>query len=218
MSNSTSINNITTVAHTKGGVGKSIISWNLAYALRKKDKKVIIIDLDFQQTLFFASEIRKCHAKKEIRESGIQVMQVDNIEELIVLLHTEDVHIIIDVGGFDTDLNRTAITYADNILVPVGMETTEIIGLQTFKAILSELDTAKISLLRNNIHHAVTNYTEIIKALSDIEDSILLESVIRSSKAFDRAIARGLSVVEDSSKNSTLAAQQIMELADELYK
>ena len=44
---------IITVAHTKGGVGKSTLAWNLAHSLLEKGEKVTIIDLDFQQTLFF---------------------------------------------------------------------------------------------------------------------------------------------------------------------
>lgn len=42
---------IITVAHTKGGVGKSTLAWNLAHSLLEKNEKVTIVDLDFQQNI-----------------------------------------------------------------------------------------------------------------------------------------------------------------------
>ena len=43
---------IITIAHTKGGVGKSTLAWNLAHSLKATGKIVRIVDLDFQQTFF----------------------------------------------------------------------------------------------------------------------------------------------------------------------
>ncbi|MDD2895476.1 MAG: ParA family protein [Aliarcobacter sp.] len=36
------------VAHTKGGVGKSTLAWNIAHSLKVHGENIKIIDLDFQ--------------------------------------------------------------------------------------------------------------------------------------------------------------------------
>jgi chromosome partitioning protein len=46
---------IIAVAHTKGGVGKSTIAWNIATAL-KESHNVELIDLDFQRTLTYIKQ------------------------------------------------------------------------------------------------------------------------------------------------------------------
>ncbi|HIP26526.1 MAG TPA: ParA family protein, partial [Flavobacteriaceae bacterium] len=46
---------IIVVSHTKGGVGKSTISFNLATALNSK-YNIEVVDLDFQKTLTYLNE------------------------------------------------------------------------------------------------------------------------------------------------------------------
>ena len=52
---------IITIAHTKGGVGKSLISFHLAVAL-----KAAVIDLDFQQTIIIRATCKFKHYKQLI--------------------------------------------------------------------------------------------------------------------------------------------------------
>jgi chromosome partitioning protein len=46
--------NIVSVFNNKGGVAKSTICWNVAYALDQKSKKVLLIDFDPQCNLSLA--------------------------------------------------------------------------------------------------------------------------------------------------------------------
>jgi len=52
------IMNTIAVYHNKGGVGKTTVTVNLAAALRKKGKRVLLIDIDSQANTTFAGLIK----------------------------------------------------------------------------------------------------------------------------------------------------------------
>ena len=138
---------IITIGHTKGGVGKSTLAWNLAHALVNDGKKVTIIDLDFQQTLFFINAIAKMNEQKTI-----EVLQPQSGSELLEIFDAHNGYLIVDVGGFDNDINRIALSRANKILVPISTSVTEVIGFKTFEAILDDIDATSINIVLNNIH------------------------------------------------------------------
>jgi len=163
------------VAHTKGGVGKSLISWHLAMEI---EKKVKLVDLDFQKTLIFTNSIRKQNNLKPL-----VIDSVNNEEELISSLEDDKYkYIIVDVGGFDSDLNRMAIYAADLIIVPASEKITELAGLSKFEEIIQDISTKtdeeiKCYILENNINHSVKDLT-------------LLEEFIKTSKIFNKFSTR----------------------------
>jgi len=61
------------VYHNKGGVGKTTVAVNLAAALRKKGKRVLLIDLDSQANTTFATGLIKFQFEEDdnLRESNI---------------------------------------------------------------------------------------------------------------------------------------------------
>jgi len=198
-------NHIITIAHTKGGVGKSTIAWNLANALVADQKEVTIIDLDFQQTLFFVNHIRASGEHK-----GLNVIQPEP-QDLITLLNTLTGTLIIDVGGFDNDINRLAITYADKIVVPLSHSVTEILGFKTFEAILEEIGPkAPVHILLNNIHPLVKNFDLMTEAL---QGHHILNAIIRNRKTYKETMGNGKSVFDTK---DTIAIQEIQRLKDEL--
>jgi chromosome partitioning protein len=180
---------IITVAHTKGGVGKSTLSWNLAHSIRAKGEKVTIIDLDFQQTLYFINDIASHNG-----QIPLEVLQPESGSELIEILQDHHGYIIIDIGAFDNDINRIAISYANKILVPVSNSVTEVIGFKTFEAILGEIDTSSVNIVLNNIHPLTKNFNDIHQAIATTEYATLLKTVIRSRKTYKDTLALGKSV------------------------
>ena len=196
---------ILTVAHTKGGAGKSTIAWNLAHALKSKDKKVSIVDLDFQQTLFFVNSMR------EVQD--IEVLQPQTTDELIELFENYDGHLVVDIGGFDSDINRTAISWADKILVPISASITEVIGFKTFEGILKEIDNPFINIVLNNIHPLTKNFDVIKEAIGDNPNTKLLNSIVRARKIYKDTMGDGLSVFDTKDKT---AISEIQGLCDEL--
>ncbi|HKM18620.1 MAG TPA: ParA family protein [Aliarcobacter sp.] len=197
---------IITVAHTKGGVGKSTLAWNLAHSLLEKGEKVTIVDLDFQQTLFFINSL--CENPK------LEVLQPQDTSELLEIFENQQGYLIVDVGGFDSDINRTAMSKANKILVPISESVTEIIGFKTFEAILGEVGNKTIDMVLNNIHPLQKDFTSVEAAIQN-DNSNLLKTIIRQRKTYKIVLADGKSVFES---NDLKAIDEIRGLRDELIK
>ncbi|MFY9088928.1 AAA family ATPase [Arcobacter aquimarinus] len=195
---------IITVAHTKGGVGKSTLAWNLAHALHAAGEVVKIVDLDFQQTLYFINTLNE--------ESTMEVLQPQTADELLDIFEDHHGYLIVDVGGFDSDINRLAMSKADKIVVPVSSSVTEIIGFQTFKDILKDIDAVSISVVLNNIHPLQKEFTNIEQIVQK-ENMKLLKTVVRSRKIYKDSLGFGKSVFDTGEKR---AIEEIEGLRDEL--
>ena len=201
------MNKIITIGHSKGGVGKSTIAYNLAYAIQMIDEKVTIIDLDFQQTLHFVYGLAEFPT--------IDVLQPQSASELIELFENTSGYIIVDIGGFDSDINRIALNYANKVIVPISNSVTDVIGFKTFEAILEELDlNGSINLLLNNIHPLSKNFDDVVAATkTDLKQTKLLNTVVRSRKIFRDSLGSGQSVFEFSDYK---ARDEIIGLRDEI--
>lgn len=197
---------ILTIAHTKGGVGKSTLVWHLAHSFQ--NKLVAVIDLDFQQTL---------HYLNLIGDSKLTLIQPQNSEELIdFITFTAPCYdfVLIDVGGFDSDINRTALRYSDKIIIPVSDSVTEVLGWMTFREILKEISTsADFYMILNNIHPLTKNFNTIKEAIADTNVK-LLDTIVRSRKIYKLSMGNGTSVfdVEDAIQSQ----REIRGVRDEL--
>lgn len=196
------------VAHTKGGVGKSTLSWNVAHSLKVHGKNVKIIDLDFQQTLFFVNSI----AAKRNQET-IEVLQPKTGSELLEIINNYDGYIVIDAGGFDNDINRIALSNADKILVPISPSAVEVIGFMTFETILNDVNATAVNLVLNNIHPLQRDFTDIQNAVSH-NGIKLLNTIVRSRKTYKDVMGLGKSVFEHTDLR---AIAEIEELKNELF-
>lgn len=201
---------IITFGHTKGGVGKSTLAFNLANAIQKTtDEKVTIIDLDFQQTLYFISNINE--------ENTIKVLQPQSPSELIEMLEELHGYIIIDLGGFDNDINRIAIRYSNILVVPISISITELIGLKTFEEILREINSSvSIKILFNDIHPLTKDLSTIKQATQlKLKDVSILNTVIYTRAIYKTSIADGKSVLE---YGDAKAKNEILRLTNELIQ
>jgi chromosome partitioning protein len=197
-----------TVAHTKGGVGKSTLAWHLAHALKEIGKSVTLVDLDFQQTLYFVNQIRDL--------GDIAVLQPQTVEDVMQLLigseHRSDYYIV-DVGGFDSDINRAALEFSHKVVIPISESVTEVLGFKTFESIINELvlQDTEFNIVLNNVHPLTRNFSIIKEAIG--ENYKLLNTVIRSRKVYKTTLGVGSSVFDT---NNERAKEEIRGIRDEL--
>lgn len=200
---------ILTVAHTKGGVGKSTLVWHLAHSLKHIRRSVAIIDLDFQQTLHYINLM----AGEPFRL--IQPQSSDELIEFVMHSASQYDFVLIDVGGFDADINRTALTYSHRILIPLSDSVTEVIGFETFKSILEQISTsADFYMVLNNIHPLTRNFDTIREAISGTNIA-LLDTVVRNRKVYKLTMGDGKSVFDSINEQ---AIQEIKGVRDELIR
>ena len=205
---------IITIAHQKGGVGKSTIALNLAVELNKKyDLKVI--DLDYQKSITIFNETRK---EKNLKP--LNIIHIENQKELIDVLKNNNELILIDSGGFDSDLNRIAIVGADLIITPVSNNLIEIYGLEAFKKILQELKEIepeiKSYILLNNIDPKATKaIKELKKYIQKNEEYFsLFDIVLRRRADFAKSFEKGKNVIEMDKKSK--ASKELKKLIKDI--
>ena len=190
---------IITIAHTKGGVGKSLISFHLAVAMN-----AAVIDLDFQRTIIINNEMRASNGKRPIA-----VLQTKTMQDLLKLRNhniknrgtDKEKTFIIDVGGFDSDVNRVAIAIADLVIVPANDKTNDIIGLHQFKQIIEEIEEStnlelKPMLLINNVSPMTKDFISLDTFVDENKNFKLMKSILRTRADYYKALETGTGITE----------------------
>ena len=209
---------IISIAHTKGGVGKSTIAWNLATQLENK-YNVEIIDLDFQKTLTYTNEFR---------DKPFKVENFDNLKSLnkYIAKDSNDRVSIIDVGGFDSDINRMSIIMSDIVITPVSDSGTELLGLMRFEKVLDEMSKAmnediKTTVLINDINPKKTKLDDLIDYIEENRHFTLFNTILRTRADYGKALDRGLGVVEYDKKSKAAKefkafSKEVKEMIEEI--
>jgi len=206
------------ISHQKGGVGKSTIAWNLATALQKK-YNVELVDLDIQKTLTYTNEIRA-------NQTNLKPLTIRNFttpEDFKKYINGDhdDRLSIIDIGGFDSSMNRLAIITADLVITPVSDKSFELLGIKSFEKVLGELsklidEDIVVRVLLNNINPKKSKLEELKTFIESSKHFHLLETILRSRADFDKSAGLGKNVIEYNKDSK--ASKEIKKLLKELIK
>lgn len=205
---------VITVAHQKGGTGKTTSAVNIAVELAKQ-YPVTLIDFDAQQLSTFFNKRRKDPLEQVLVKDADEFKTlVDDLEEKIY---------VIDVGGFDSTLTRYAMIAADLLVTPVNTDYMEVASLmQSFSKIIQAVQKAgkdlKAKVLLNRVHpsakHGIQEAKELVLSQKDLFD--VFDTVIRYRADFDKAYKEAQSVVEY--RKYSPAAMEVNQLIEEIEK
>lgn len=195
-------------SHQKGGVGKSTLSYHLAYLL-KQDHKVILLDLDNQESV---SEIDKLRSE-DLQKTSLPITKIKNQDELVEVINSidDDTYLIIDSGGFDSLYTRIAIMGADINITPIADRTMELLAvIKAYDPILSQVskkleEDVYCYVLLNRIHHSAKDFAHIdellsnskhLRILKDLHKGTEQKTVIRERSIYDKTLVDGMAIHE----------------------
>lgn len=193
---------IITIAHQKGGVGKSTLSYNLAKVF-KNELQVGLCDTDEQGSLFNLNMIDK----------EIDIFKLpDNINLLPALPY--DI-IIIDTPPYLIDKLPMLFQISDFVLIPTKAGFLDFMAIQSTVALLKE-STSKFKNINSgivfNMIRTSSNISEEIRMLLQETEIEVMKSVITERVSYTRSVILGGILNSDDSK----AQDEIIALADEI--
>lgn len=206
---------IITVAHHKGGVGKTTVALNIAEELNPD----FIIDLDTHESISVINEMRQ--EKLDVRSVELKANPKDELIKLIKESHNSNL-ILIDCGGFDSGLTRIAIAASDVLITPASDDLTEMIGLNRFQKTLEELSLKageKIiaHVLPYKMHAQRSDFSDMLEFIKKRDNLIALKNPVSSLKAFNQAMtSSSLGVTKYQPTKYGKAARQIKALSKEI--
>ena len=194
------------IAHSKGGVGKSLLTLNLAPLF----ENVLIIDLDTQNS---STNINAARKERHM------VKTATNKDQFFSLLDQyENTHdILIDCGGVDSDMNRLAISNSDIVITPLKDNSFEILAFIRFLEVIKNIQRVsevKAYALINNAHSQTKDFSRLEYMTRENDSITLLKTIIRSRADLSNLLEYGTTAVE--SKPTSKAAQEITNLYQEI--
>ncbi len=212
---------ILTVAHTKGGVGKTTISIQIATYLKsvKHVDKLLLIDGDPQRSTLDAISERNSDESL----SPIVCSQYLTGKELAGQLKSQKStwdQIIIDIGARDNNALRAALMYSDVLLIPVQPRGFDLQAVRDLHAVMEDawaFDAHfKAFAVLSMADSQGSSNAEAEEYLSNYQDISIIESPVIRRKAYATSSMRGLSVFEESPKDPK-ACKEIESLVSAIY-
>jgi chromosome partitioning protein len=200
------------VVQTKGGVGKTTLSVNIAVERSRQGRNVLLVDADEQAT---ATDFTSQRAEA-IGDPGYTAVRLSEVAVLIQVQKMAGDYddVVIDVGGRETKSLRAALTVADVALIPFQPRSFDIWTLGTVADLVGEARISNPKLrapaIINFADPQGADNDQAAEALSGVDGIEFLDSPIGRRKAFPNASADGLAVTElkrpDAKANAEITA------------
>jgi chromosome partitioning protein len=129
---------ILVVGGVKGGVGKSTLAANLAVLAARDGKDVLLVDGDSQETTMTWAAARNDRTWVSTDLVTVGLVGKGIRDELRRLGDKYDI-IVIDAGARDTTTQRSALTIADTVLLPVAPRGPDLWTLEAAVEMVTEI-------------------------------------------------------------------------------
>lgn len=181
---------IITVAHQKGGVGKTTLAMNLAVCLQMSKLKVGVLDTDLQGSLAgIASSLE-----------GIKFVQPDALSDLVKLQNNFDI-LVIDTPPYLINSLHDLFGISDYVLIPTKIGFYDVMAIRATLSIIKEVQKTKPSLQYGvviNMLKANTNLTDDILQILKSYEATLLKTRIHDRVSYTRSsIVNGVFETDD---------------------
>lgn len=214
---------IIAVASTKGGVGKSTIAINLATTFNILGYTSVLADADAQQSSFLFSQ-----ARNNTNLTPLESISIETPEELdtYITKYSNHDYMVIDCGGRDTVMFRTALIKADMIIIPVTSGQFDFWGTTDTLDLINEAKMVRLQhdhqepivmCVLNQARSFTKTHKEIEAGLDEIvaDYQVLKSSTILGQREdYRRATLEGQGVVEF--KKNSKAAKEMLSLVDDI--
>ena len=203
---------VITIGNEKGGVGKSTIACNLAAEAALSGLKVLLIDADSQQS---SIDFRAVRAENESLPQFHAVSITKNTIHRDVTSFQEFDLILIDAGGRDTAVFRSALLACNLLIIPVLPSQYDIWATQGTIEILEQAQSFKNIDALFVLNQVITNTLIERDALEALErfPIYIFNTRLHSRVAFKKSIMEGMGVSEYDGNSK--AAQEIKSLWEE---
>jgi chromosome partitioning protein len=200
---------IIVIAHNKGGVGKTTTALNLADSLAP----AIVIDQDTHGMISILNNLRR-------DKTQLNIVKPASEQQLFDALSVNGL-VLVDCGGFDSDLNRMTIAAADLVIVPANDDIQELIGLQSFSETLTQISqatgkhiSAKVLFTRTNPRRK--NFADVENFINQTDNLSRLTARLSARNQFKQAAAMGYGVLGHHTTKHSAAAQEVAALTHEI--
>lgn len=205
---------IITVAHQKGGVGKSTISTNLRGYFVKSGYKVALVDIDPQGSL---TKLIRAFSNQDGREPEHVITRGDfkNYTELLTILDGYDI-VVIDTPPYLSKELEDVLQITNIVLVPCKASPLDYLAIGDTLDLIREIKVKRPELVTAVVLTMVisgTDFTTSIRTELEKTEFPVLKTEIGNRVAYMRSLLRANTVLGDENRK---AWEEIESLGKEL--